>query len=75
METHFPCKVGLYLTFGPRAEPEDVVGVWPALPVPALDDDLVLGGRGEAVEHKVAGVREGVVVLLKMKTLGYHSRL
>ena len=54
------------LTFGPRAEPEDVVGVRPSLPVPALDDDLVLGGRGEAVEHKVAGVREGVVEVLEV---------
>ena len=53
------------LTFGPGAEPEDVVGVRPPLSVPALDDDLVLGGRGEAVEHKVPGVSEGVVVLLK----------
>ncbi len=48
------------LTPGPGGELVDVVGVRPPLPVPALDDDLVLGGRPEAVEDEVAGVGEGV---------------
>ena len=65
----FCCIFFTLLTFGPGAEPEYVVGVCPPLPVPALDDHLVLGGRRQPVEHKVARVREGVVVLLKMGNL------
>ena len=61
------------LTFGSRAEPEDVVGIRPALPVPALDDDFVLGGRGEAIEHEVASVCEGVVIVLEIARSSYYS--
>lgn len=41
------------------AEPKDVIGIGPTLLVPALDDDLVLGGGAETVKDKVAGVAEG----------------
>ena len=53
-------KAANLLTPAPSCELVNVIGVRPPLPVPALDDDLVLRGRAEAVEHKVARVCEGV---------------
>ena len=35
--------------------------------------DFVLGGRGEAIEHEVASVCEGVVIVLEITRLGYYS--
>ena len=44
------------------AESKDVACVGPPLLVSRLDDDLVVGGGEEAVEDKVAGVGERVLV-------------
>ena len=46
----------------PRAEPEDVVGVGPALAIPTLNDDLVFGRRLQTIEHEVAVKGERVAV-------------
>ena len=50
------------LTVGPSRELEYLWGVWPALPVPALDDDLVVGGGLQPEEVEAARVGEAVLV-------------
>ncbi len=47
---------------GTGRELEYLRGVWPALPVPALNDDLVLCGGLQAEEVEAAGVGEAVLV-------------